>query len=164
MAATPTTSFPCSPTRRRILGWTGIGALAGAAGYLGLPAIRKTESPAPASSAARPRPASSAAQSVADPSGSERFLPHLGSEFQLEAPSLSAVCRLVEVSGTEITDAPTARYATYSLLFAAPQDFPAESRIYRVTHAHMETMELFLSPVGRSDERIHLEVVLSQRV
>lgn len=155
---------PSSLSRRRILGWSGIGILAGAFGYLGLPAMRKAENPAPAGSAARPRSEPSAPAPPADLTGRDRFLPHLDSEFRLEAPSLSATCRLVEVSETEIMVAPSARYASYSLLFSATKDFLAESRIYRLSHDRMETMELFLSPVGRSGDRVHLEAICNQRV
>lgn len=152
-----------SPTRRKILGWGGIGVVAGVTGFLGWPRLGKTaDTPAVAASSTTVRP-ESVPTDPAPPAGSirrEDFLPHLNSEFQLDDTS----CKLIDVSAAESLVSPTARFTSYSLLFAAPKDFVAESRIHRLSHARMETMDLFLSPVGKPGERVYLEAVCSQRV
>jgi hypothetical protein len=92
----------------------------------------------------------------------EDFLPHLNSEFRV-GPS-GAPCTLVEVGATQTQIGRDARFISFSLLFSAPRGFAAESGIQRLAHGEMQTMELFLSPVGRADDRVHLEAVCSQRV
>lgn len=152
-------------TRRRILGWSGIGIMAGVTGYMGWPRLKNADSPAAASSTTTR--AGSVPPEPAPPAGPirrEDFLPHVNSEFQLEAPSPATTCKLIEVSAAESLVSPTARFTSFSLLFSAPKDFAAESQIHRLSHARMETMELFLSPVGKSGERVYLEAVFSQRV
>lgn len=91
----------------------------------------------------------------------EDFLPHLKSIFQLDS---APPCTLVEVSAAQKMIGPTAEFTSFSLLFSAPNDFAAESKIYHLTHGQMGTLDLFLSPVGRSKDQIHLEAVCSQRV
>jgi hypothetical protein len=164
--------FSASPlTRRRILGWGGIGVMAGVAGYLGWP---KNPSPAIPASDGSDQPTGTHSPATADAgateeppgtwAGREAFIPHLNSEFQLESPAVSTVCRLVEVSAEDLLESPTARFASFSLLFSAPVNFAAESRIYRLTHPRMEPLDLFLSPVGKSTGHIALEAICSRRV
>ena len=157
-------------TRRRILGLGGIGAVGGVAFCLGWHdegaperVLRETETPSP-----RPTPGATVhaepAKSPAAPGALRRedFLPHLNSEFRI-GPYATA-CMLVEVGEDQTQIGPDARFLSFSLLFAAPRDFAGESGIQRLVHGKLETMELFLSPVGPAGERVYLEAVCSQRV
>lgn len=157
-------------TRRRILGLGGLGAVGGLAFCLGWhddkpeeTAARDAEIPSP-----HPQPGATA---HAEPEGSpvapgvlrrEDFLPHLNSEFRI-GPSETA-CTLVEVGPSQTQVGKDARFISFSLLFSAPRSFAADGEIQRLVHGKLETIELFLSPVGRADERIHLEAICSQRV
>ena len=91
----------------------------------------------------------------------EDFLPHLKSAFQLDSGTR---CTLVEVGAARKIVSPTAEFTSFSLLFAAPGEFAADSKIYHLTHGQMAAIKFFLSPVGRSKERVYLEAVCSQRV
>ena len=151
-----------SLTRRRILGWGGVGAISGITGYLGW---RRKESgaltggnpPSPKSSAATSLPHSAAPQTAASGIRRDDFLPHLKTIFQLDS---SNRCTLVEVSAAM----EMANFSSFSLLFTAPLEFTAESRIYQITHPQMDTLDLFISPIGHSKEHVFLEAVCSQRV
>ena len=98
--------------------------------------------------------------------GRNAFLPLVKSEFKIvsSVDSRAAVCRLVEVGDEMMTTAPTARYASFSLLFSASKDFVGEGNLYRLTHPQMKPMDVFLSPVGRSEKQVFLEAVFSERV
>ncbi len=168
MDISPETS-KSSPTRRRILGWGGAGMIGGLAGYWGVrhqpseTEIKASTAP-PLPSAATPpeSPPDSPASKTPSHTGEIRrddFLPHLKSAFQLDSATR---CTLVEVSAARKMISPTAEFTSFSLLFTAPTGFAADSKIYHLTHAKMGAMDLFLSPVGRSNEQLHLEAVCSQ--
>lgn len=156
-------------TRRRVLGWGGGGVLAGVAAYLGWPKPMTSTDTLTADAIAQS--ANNSGPIAAEPSaelltGRNAFVALLKSEFQIELAdhSLAAVCRLVQVGDEISMISPSGRYTSYSLLFTAPIDFAAESRVYRMTHPQMESMDLFLSPVGKSEKFVHLEAVFSQKV
>jgi hypothetical protein len=97
--------------------------------------------------------------------GRDVFLPHVESEFRLEYGPLSfAQCKLIEVGALQTMHTPKADFTSYSLLFTASKDFVPESRMYRLNHEILGTMDLFLSPIGKSKECVFLEAIISQRV
>lgn len=156
------------PTRRRILCMGGIGAVGGLACYLGWPQKKEklaTAAKTPVStSPASPRLDESEPQQISQRSGGirrEDFLPHLKSAFQLDS---AGTCTLIQVGAAEKMTSPTGDYLSFSLLFTAPADFITESKIHRLTHPKMEAMDLFISPVGDSKERVYLEAICSQKV
>lgn len=160
------TSAPVSLTRRRILGWGSAGAIGGVAAYLGWPRhesgdVAEVKLAAVKSSAATPEPQPTAPPTVAGAIRRDDFLPHLKSTFQLDSGNR---CTLVEVGAALETASSTASFTAFSLLFAAPVDSPAESRIHQLTHPQMGTLDLFISPVGQSKEHVYLEAICSQRV
>jgi hypothetical protein len=73
-------------------------------------------------------------------------------------------CTLADVGAAGKLVGATAEFTSFSLLFAAPAGFTMESGIHRLTHRKMGELELFLSPIGLSDEVTHLEAVFTQRV
>ena len=91
----------------------------------------------------------------------EEFLPHLKSVFHLDS---GPRCTLVEVGTAQKLVSSTAEFTAFSLLFSAPNDFAASSKIYHLTHPQMGPLDLFLSPVGRTKEHVHLEAIFSQRI
>jgi hypothetical protein len=105
--------------------------------------------------------ARSEASSQASAIGREDFLPHLKSTFVLDS---GVSCTLAEVSAAGKLVGPTAEFTSFSLLFIAPAGSSLESRIHRLTHGKMGELELFLSPIGLSDELTRLEAVFTQRV
>jgi hypothetical protein len=95
----------------------------------------------------------------------ESFLPHLGSEFDIESdPGTVTIGRLIDVSPATRLTAPHASFTSFSLTFAVPRAFPAESRVHVVRHPELGTMDLFLSPVGRPAREVHLEAVFNHAV
>jgi hypothetical protein len=163
-STSPATS---SFTRRRVLGWGGVGAFGAITGYfswprheLGSRVVLKGADVVPvAENQVRTMP--SAAGSQVRGMGRDAFVAHLESVFVLES---GASCTLVEVGAARKLVAPSAEFTSFSLLFSAPAGFSAESRIYRLSHREMGEMDLFLSPVGYSKGKVSLEAIFSQRV
>ncbi|MEO5914478.1 MAG: hypothetical protein ABIS50_09620 [Luteolibacter sp.] len=165
---------PSSLTRRRILGWGGAGAIGGLAGYLGLqPHESKNITPGKTAQTepqlAAPGDSSqieAASQNNTVPQAGvirrEDFLPHLKSLFRLE--SINTNCTLVEVGEAQKQVSPTAEFTSFSLLFTALKGSIIESKIHQLAHGKMGTFDLFISPVGESNERVYLEAVCSHRV
>ncbi|CAN5908616.1 hypothetical protein BH11VER1_BH11VER1_36980 [soil metagenome] len=172
MNSSPDTS-QVSGTRRRIVAWGGVGVLATLAGYLGWP--RQEKGAVPAVSKLTVKSATgNASQALSDPAepapivalkGRDVFLPHVESEFRLEYGPLSVTkCKLIEVGALQTMHSAKADFTSYSLLFTASKDFVPESRMYHLSHEVLGTMDLFLSPIGKSKERVYLEAIISQRV
>ncbi|MES2441063.1 MAG: hypothetical protein V4584_18515 [Verrucomicrobiota bacterium] len=158
-----------SPTRRRILGWSGAGALGGIACYLGWPengaTLPVSEKNSPTTSPASQSPEAPVTPDAPSLSGMMRrddFVPHVTSEFRLESAGTS--CKLVEVGEEQKTAAPAAEFVSFSLLFSAPRECVVESQVHQLTHGTLGTLQLFLSPVGNSKEHVYLEAVCSRRV
>jgi hypothetical protein len=165
----PNAPSSTSCTRRKILGWGSAGTLSGLAAYLGWPRNEVKSSPHDRKDPAdfsRSHPAEPLSQEIVtqDSAGFRRedFLPHLKTEFQLE--SVGAACKLIEVSEARALTAPTAKFTCFSLIFAAHPNLLIESQIHRITHPEMQAMELFLSPIGHSEDRVYLEAAFSQQV
>jgi hypothetical protein len=164
-SAPATSSF----TRRRILGWGGVGAVGAITGYLGWPrhdsgsgAVAPVTEVVSDPVADRPLEAAQAgAPSQTGVIGRDRFLPHLKSAFVLDS---GVSCTLAEVGAARKLVGLAAEFTSFSLLFTAPAGFTQESRIHRLTHREMGELELFLSPIGLSGEVTHLEAAFSQRV
>ncbi len=169
--------YPDSPqvsgTRRRIVAWGGVGLLASVAGYLGWPRQEKVDSVGLNKTSAKPFSGNStqASSDAPEPApivvikGRDVFLPHVESEFRLQYGPLSfAQCKLIEVGALQTMHTPKADFTSYSLLFTASQDFVPESQMYRLSHEVLGTMDLFLSPIGKSKKRVYLEAIISQRV
>jgi hypothetical protein len=156
-------------TRRSILRWSGIGAVATITGIFGW---RKAQE---SIRAARPQKATDVAsvpqgEKLPPPPPTvamsrEAFVPHLDSEFVLQTDALSTKkITLIEVSAPQTLHSKTAEFTAFSLLFAAPKKFETESRVYRLIHEQMGAMDLFLSPVGDGKKRVLLEACFTQRV
>lgn len=166
-------SSQVSGTRRRIVAWGGVGLLATVAGYLGWPRREEVDPVGLNKTSAKPVSGNStqALSHAPEPAplvaikGRDVFLPHVESEFRLEYGPLSfAKCKLIEVGALQTMHTPKADFTSYSLLFTASKDFVPESQMYRLSHEVLGTMDLFLSPIGKSKERVFLEAIICQRV
>jgi hypothetical protein len=175
MTPSPTPPPHVDRNRRIVLGWSGVGIVTVIAGLLGWRTAQRRGGPA-VPAAQPPRNASSIASSSTDDLTSQRtpepplvdptrekFVPHLGSEFQVDVNGVHRDCKLIEVSPTSTLRAPKATYTAYTLLFEAHAAYKFESQIYKVKHATMGTMELFLSPVGDLKKKAYLEAVFTHR-
>lgn len=51
---------------------------------------------------------------------------------------------------------------SFSLIFRAPADVPPVQHIYRMEHASLGAMDLFLVPIKQNDEGLYFEAVFNQ--
>ena len=95
------------------------------------------------------------------------------------APDMATFARLVkrrfrlhlageataEVELIELRQGPMQHgYEQFSLVFSAPAGAPPEQRIYTLDHPDAGTFDLFLVPVGRTEEALLLEAVINRRI
>ncbi len=88
----------------------------------------------------------------------ESFLPHLDAAFRLTSVEPALELRLVEVEarwGKGPTREP------FSLVFLGPRDPVLPQRIYRLEHADLGALELFLVPVGRDGSGTRYEAAFN---
>lgn len=169
MADQPTLPTPAefSPARRVILALGATGLVAGIAGYVGLKGTGTSQSPANAAGAS-PK---SAGPTVIDTSApavvteaTRDFHAHLNTEFVVTSPdSGESRCKLIAVSPEVRQDTFKGSFVSFTLLFKASGRFLPEGGICRVSHENMKEMEIFLSPVGRTDKETTLEAVFYER-
>lgn len=169
----PETSTANYYTRRRILGWGGAGVVSavcayfvmkdpGSLGIAGNKAVvggqKSREVTGNGTDVAK------SAQEVSSAGGDlqrEKFLPHVNSNFRIDS---GVDCKLVEIGENMRISAPKETFVSFSLMFSAPKELAVESRIYRLSHPKLGDLDLFLSPVGRSEKCVYLEAVCCQRV
>lgn len=154
-----------SGTRRRILAWGSLGAMAALAGNLAWPQKKKDAE----TKLSKAQPKSGAGKSAHGApakalTGRDVFLPHLDSTFLLEyAPLRTTECKLIEIGDRQDMHSRKLKFTSYSLVFTAPKIFEPESQVYRLQHEQLGTMDLFLSPFGRARDCIYLEAIISQQ-
>lgn len=164
-----------STTRRKLLGWGGLGTLGGLAVYLGWSRTGDAPPHVQASATPMPKPAPAVAQTVVkdEPVAAastslferEAFVPHVRSEFTIiHEGDDSASCRLLEVSPETRISSGKQNYTSFTLLFEADSFFLREGGICRVKHAKMGEMQFFLSPVGKSGRKALLEAAFTLAV
>ncbi len=160
---------PPAATRRRLLLWAAFAAsAAGLATFWG-----RARKEAPFASSTMPvlEPETNPAEAATlDPAslpidGHPVYSPLLNTEFTIDRPDEATErCRLVAVSTMKTLRTPKGDFTAFSLLFEAKSGYLREGGICRVGHPELETMELFLSPVGRPDGgKTFLEAVFTQR-
>ena len=83
----------------------------------------------------------------------ESFTPHVGDTFSFEVEEGETV-ELTLQEAEPLGSQPAAESAAaagrrpFSLLFAGPAEPPLEQRIYRLEHAGLGSLEIFIVPVG----------------
>lgn len=173
---TPSDSSAGNATRRKVLGWGGVGAIGGLAAYLGwsrdsrspqATALPKPAAAAPAAPAVAPQvnEAPATAAPAATAFSREAFLPHVNSNFTVVQEGVdSGTCRLVEVGPASRISSRTQAYTCFTLVFEADFFFLREGGICKVRHEQMPEMQFFLSPVGRPGRKMLLEAAFTQAV
>lgn len=169
MTSKSTSNNRSTLNRRKILGWGCTGLAAAAVGtHLWPDGNQTTASRTQAALGTGDVPSEANAASESPPSSlSDRdvYLPHVGTTFEFSSGSEDGIsCTLVNVGPEQIQEAPTARFASYSLVFTAAKNRQLAEGIYRLKHAHLPEAEFFFSPVGPANEETHLEAVISRKV
>lgn len=167
-------SSVASPNRRLIVAGLGAGVCAAAVGILRWPTAAPVDAlatPSP-STTAKAGPESISTKSIETPSvastsgqfGRDTFLPHLDTRFEITAEGLgSSSTKLVKISEKDTLRNGDVSYEGFSLLFDGPLNTPADGAIYRLRHAQLGEMELFLSPVGSTKDRTIFEAAFTLR-
>lgn len=160
---------PADPSRRHLIVWGGAAAATGLAAYLGWPAGDEAVTTQAAIPDKKPlerqKPAEVAPKSAV-PFNRDLFLQHLNSEFVIEQPqAASARCKLVEVSPAAEMKSSRGTFISFSLTFESHPDFLKDGGTCRVSHPALETMEFFLTPIGRAKkDKALLEAAFTLRV
>lgn len=66
--------------------------------------------------------------------------------------------KLVSVSGLLETE----KQRSFSIVFQGPPDMPLSQGMYRMEHDGLETIDLFIVPVGRSEKGLEYEAVFNR--
>ena len=91
----------------------------------------------------------------------ETFAPHLHSVFQVEVePGTFLPFELTEVERGPAHP----RVLMFSLMFRGPADPVYPQRVYRLRHAVLEEMDLFLVPVGRQEKGVNYQAVFNRMI
>jgi hypothetical protein len=92
----------------------------------------------------------------------ESFEPHVGTSFWAEFPNGGKVeLRLTSVAKVMESEAARLDRHPFSLFFIGPKSYLLPQSTYRLTHAEMETMEIFLVPVGQDAQTYQYEAVFA---
>jgi hypothetical protein len=181
----PTRSFPfsppnvkdaptntSSPTRRQALTWGGIGlvtTLIGALGWhWGSPRIRSLLHASAPSPTAGDSPVRESSPSVptSGPLSRSSFAPYLNNDFLLQAGGARTIftAKLIEVSSERTQRTHKGVFSDFSILFEAPRFVSPDEGYFLVSHSLKGSVQIFLSPVGRSEKHTLLQAVISQRI
>ena len=85
------------------------------------------------------------------------FEPLVGTTFAISEP---AVVELVLAEATSAGDWPGGRQP-FRLLFVGPRDPLLPQSIYRLEHAQLDALEIFVVPVGRDAESTSYEAIFT---
>jgi hypothetical protein len=89
----------------------------------------------------------------------ETFTPHIGSAFKATTASGEGL----ELELVEVQPGPTSPHSLqFALLFRGPLAPVLSQRIYRIEHARLGEMDLFLVPVAREPQAMMYQVVFNR--
>jgi hypothetical protein len=96
----------------------------------------------------------------------ESFAPHVGTEFHLQLGTAGTLpLTLVEAQAVGSVPGPrpdgTPRRQPFSLVFRGPRQPVLPQRIYRLEHAAMGPLELFIVPIGPDEAGLRYEAVFT---
>jgi len=92
----------------------------------------------------------------------ESFEPHVGSSFWVEFPTGGKVeLRLTRAAKVMESEAARLDRHPFSLFFIGPLSYMLPQQIYRVTHPTLESMEIFLVPIGKDAQTFQYEAVFT---
>jgi hypothetical protein len=80
---------------------------------------------------------------------SQDFVPYLNQQFRIHAGS-ALDAELIEVSAVESAERQggASKRLAFSIVFRCSMDVVLEQRIYKIEHAAMGAMDVFLVPIG----------------
>ena len=88
------------------------------------------------------------------------FAGHVGTTFRVNAAPHSLELKLVEA--TDLGSTP--RQEQFSLVFEGPSNLLLNQAIYRLEHAELGDLDLFLVPIGRHGEGFTYQAVFNRLV
>ena len=92
----------------------------------------------------------------------ESFEPHVGTSFWAQLPAGGKVeLRLVRAAKVMESEAARLPRHPFSLFFIGPRSLMLPQATYPVAHDAMETMEIFIVPVGQDAQTYHYEAVFT---
>jgi hypothetical protein len=93
----------------------------------------------------------------------ESFLPHVGTDFPARlGPDATLGLTLIEVEATGPAPAGGAtRRRPFSLLFRGPRAPVLPQRIYRLEHAALGPLEIFIVPIGPDAHGMRYEAIFT---
>jgi hypothetical protein len=97
----------------------------------------------------------------------ESFLPHVGTDFHVRlGPTAALRLTLIEAAVTGPAPGgggspPGSRRRPFSVLFRAARSPVLPQRIYRLEHAAMGPLEIFLVPIGPDAEGMRYQAVFT---
>lgn len=92
----------------------------------------------------------------------ESFEPLVGTSFWAEFPNGAKVeLRLERAAKVMESEAAQLPRHPFSLYFIGPRSYLLQQRIYHVTHATAEPMDIFLVPVGETKDVYQYEAVFA---
>ena len=91
----------------------------------------------------------------------EMFAPHAGSKFTMNCRNTGAV----ELTLESVKDlGSSARHIQFSMIFVGPQNAPAAQGIYRLDHAELGALDLFLVPIGNDQKGVQYEAIVNRSI
>lgn len=87
----------------------------------------------------------------------EEFEPHIGTAFAVADGERLVDARLSEVRAMPKYAGPAALRTPFSLLFRAPEQHIMPQGIYRLSHAAMGDLDIFIVPIGRDADGVTYE-------
>jgi hypothetical protein len=93
----------------------------------------------------------------------ESFRPHVGTDFAARlGPDATLRVTLIEVEATgPVPAGGAARRRPFSLIFRGPRAPVLPQRIYRLEHAAMGPLEIFIVPIGPDAEGMRYQAVFT---
>ncbi len=98
-----------------------------------------------------------------DQLSSAKFLPYLNQKFHIHLETPLQV-DLIEVSdlGPEPSDAQAANARRpFSLIFRDPSNTRLPQQIYRIEHAELGTLDIFLVPIGSDEHGMRYQAIFN---
>jgi hypothetical protein len=90
------------------------------------------------------------------------FADKLGQDFSLSAPGLAPVTlNLTEAEAVEMRRAPPDARAPFSLVFLAREQRVLPQNIYRIEHAGLGAVDIFLVPIGRDAKGVSYQATFN---
>lgn len=91
----------------------------------------------------------------------QEFSRHLNSKFQLKLEDRTLELKLVEVKAYLTGVNEQSGMERFSIYFDGPPDHQLPQKLYRLEHADMGGLDIFLVPIARDEKALHYEAVFN---